>query len=145
MSKKIEDKWLQVGNFLLGVEKNRNGLWFVVKTVSGSWQLRYGSDTLMFAQMTSLAADAGCHPYLESLLTFQYAATNYPHDLASIVERQTIPVMNGFAKLLNEQADFEVSVSQKHTEQEEEAALKEVAEMQDIQDELEHLDEGVQA
>lgn len=145
MSKKNEDKWLQVGNFLLGVEKNRNGLWFVVKSVSGEWQLRYGDGSLMFAQMTSLAADAGCHRYLEFLLTFQYAATCYPHDLVSIVERQSIPLMNGFAKLLREQTDFEVSVSQKHSEQEDAAALKEVVEMQEIQDELEALDEVVQA
>ena len=141
MSKKKEDKWLQVGNFLLGVEMNRNGAWFVVKTVGGEWSIRYGDGSMMFSVLANLGGDESCHRYLESLLTLMYAATSYPHDMVSIVERQTLPFINGFCKLLDEQTAFEVSVSKKATEQEDAEALKEVVEMREIEEELEKLDD----
>lgn len=140
MSKKKEAKWMQVGNYLLGVEENSLGKALCAKSVSGNWSLRWREDNLMFAVVLNMLGDEKCHSYVESLLTLCYAATNYPHDLVSIVERQETPVMNGFAKLVKEQAEFEASVAQQPTEEQDAEALKEVAEMQEVQDELERLD-----
>lgn len=141
MSKKKEAKWMQVGNYLLGVEENSLGKALCAKSVSGNWSLRWREDNLMFAVVLNMLGDEKCHSYVESLLTLCYAATNYPHDLVSIVERQGTPVMNGFAKLVKEQAEFEASVAKQPTEEQDAEALKEVAEMQEVQDELERLDE----
>lgn len=141
MSKKKEAKWMQVGNYLLGVEENSLGKALCAKSVSGNWSLRWREDNLMFAVVLNMLGDEKCHSYVESLLTLCYAATNYPHDLVSIVEKQETPVMNGFAKLVKEQAEFEASVAKRPTEEQDAEALKEVVEMQEVQDELERLDE----
>ena len=141
MSKKKEAKWMQVGNYLLGVEENSLGKALCAKSVSGNWSLRWREDNFMFAVVLNMLGDEKCHSYVESLLTLCYAATNYPHDLVSIVERQETPVMNGFAKLVKEQAEFETSVAKQPTKEQDAEALKEVVEMQEVQDELERLDE----
>lgn len=140
MSKKKEAKWMQVGNYLLGVEENSLGKALCAKSVSGNWSIRWREDNFMFAVVLNMLGDEKCHSYVESLLTLCYAATNYPHDLVSIIERQETPVMNGFAKLVKEQAEFEASVAKQPTEEQDAEALKEVAEMQEVQDELERLD-----
>ena len=95
----------------------------------------------MFAVLTSQIQDEKCHAYVEALLTLFYAATNYPHDLVAIIEKNDTPFINGFCKLIQEQTDFEVGIKKDATPEEDEAALKEVAEMQEIQDELEKLEE----
>lgn len=141
MSKKKEAKWMQVGNYLLGVEENSLGKALCAKSVSGNWSLRWREDNLMFAVVLNMLGDEKCHSYVESLLTLCYAATNYPHDLVSIIERQETPVMNGFAKLVKEQAEFEASVAKQPTKEQDAEALKEVVEMQEVQDELERMDE----
>ena len=141
MSKKNENKWTQVGNFLLGVEKSSVGNRFVARTVSGDWRIAWLEGTMMYAVMLSFISDEKCHKYLDALLVLQYAATNYPHDLVAIAETQKTPFMDGFTKLIREQTDYEVSVKGNGTDEENEAALHDIGEMQEIQDELEKLDE----
>lgn len=140
MSKKNDDKWLQIGNYLIGVEKNSNGTRMCARTVGGDWSVRWGEGTLMFSVLLRLGDDDTCHPYLHALLTLQYVATNYPHDMVSIIERGDLPVINGFCKLMEEQTAFEVSVKEKTTDKEDAEALREVGEMHDIMAELERLD-----
>ena len=69
--KKDENKWLQVGNFLLGVEKNTHGQYVVLKTVSGNYTVRWRDDTMMFAMMLNImrraSEDNNVKEYLHSL------------------------------------------------------------------------------
>lgn len=138
--KKNEKKWLQVGNFLLGVEQTTMSTRLVVRSVAGDWKIMWEQGTMMYAVLLGFLSDEKTHGYLNALLTLQFAATNYPHDLVAMVEKQDMPLINGFTKLLQEQTDFEVSVKKAATPEEDEEALNEVAEMQDIQDKLEELD-----
>lgn len=133
-------KWTQIGNFLLGIEKSASGGRFVARSVSGDWRVMWETGTYMYVVMSNFVGDEKTHKYLEALLTLFYTATNYPHDMVSIVEKQKTPVMDGFAKLINEQTDFEVSVKGEATADEDEKALKEVGEMQEIEEELERLE-----
>lgn len=142
MSKKNENKWTQVGNFLLGVENAATGDRFVVKTVSGDWRVMWSEGTMMYTLMLTFVGDEKCHKYLDGLLTLQYAATNYPHDLVAIAEIQKAPFMDGFTRLVNEQTEFEVGIKGNGTDEENEAALRDIGEMQEIQEELEKLEDG---
>ena len=138
--KKSENKWIQVGNYLLALEKNSLGAVLCVKNLSGNWSIRWGEDSYLFAVLTSQIQDEKCHAYVDALLTVFYTATNYPHDLVAIIEKNDTPFINGFCKLIQEQTDFEVSIKKNDTQEEDDAALKEVVQMQEIQDELEKLD-----
>lgn len=139
MSKKNVNKWIQVSNFLFCIEKNSKGSWLAVKTVSGDWAMRYGEGHMMFGTLGGLLMNEDCHRYVEALMTLVYTAASYPHDMVSIVERQELPLINGFCKLVNEQTAYEVSVKErsgKATDDEDAEALSEVAEMEQIKDEM---------
>lgn len=138
--KKSENKWIQVGNYLLALEKNSFGAVLCVKNLAGNWSIRWGEDSYLFAVLTSQIQDEKCHAYVDALLTVFYTATNYPHDLVAIIEKNDTPFINGFCKLIQEQTNFEVSIKKNATQEEDDAALKEVVQMQEIQDELEKLD-----
>ena len=146
MSKKTEKKWLQVGNFLLGIEKSATGGCLVCKAVANNWQVRWREDTMMFAMMMNLIREGGenenIREYIHSLITVFFTVTTYPHDLVSLSKRQTMPFMEGVVKLVHEQNDYEQSVSGEAapTPEQEEAALKEVAETEEVKEELEKLD-----
>ena len=146
MAKKKENKWLQVGNFLLGVDKNAHGQYVVLKSIADNWRIVWRDDTLMFAMMLQVmrraADDNNIKEYLHSLCAIMFAATTYMHDLIALGTKQQMPVCEGFAKLLAEQAEYEGSLEKKPSDKEDEEALKEVGEMQEIQNELEKLDEG---
>lgn len=130
-------KWIQISNFLLGHESNSLGRVLCVRALSGQWSIRWSEDTYVYAVLTRLMADDKCHKYIEALLTLFFAATNYPHDFASVANGNGTPFMNGFTKLINDQTDYEVSLQEKPTEEQDEEALKEVVEMEDIKDKLE--------
>lgn len=134
-------KWIQISNFLLGYEKNSLGQVLCVRAVSGQWSIRWGEDTYVYAVLTRLMGDEKCHKYIEALLSLFFAATNYAHDFASVANQNGTPFMNGFTKLMNEQTEYEVSLHDKATEEQNDEALKEVGEMQEIMDELEKLDD----
>ena len=146
MSKKTENKWLQVGNFLLGIEKSATGRCLVCKAVANNWQVRWREDTMMFAMMMNLikegAENENVREYIHSLITVFFTVTTYPHDLVSLSKRQTMPFMEGVVKLVHEQNEYEQSVSGEAapTPEQEEAALKEVAETEEVKEELEKLD-----
>lgn len=140
MGKNNENKWMQVGNFLLGKEKNSLGEVLCVRSVSGQWSIRWSEDTMVYAVLIRCMSDKNCWPYIEALLTLFFAATNYAHDFAALAEGQGTPFMNGFTELINKQTELELSFKKEATPEEDEAALKEVVEMQDIKDELEKLD-----
>ena len=146
MGKKNENKWLQVGNFLLGIEKSATGRCLVCKAVANNWQVRWCEDTMMFAMMMNLikegAENENVREYIHSLITVFFSVTTYPHDLVSLSKRQTMPFMEGVVKLVHEQNEYEQSVSGEAapTPEQEEAALKEVAETEEVKEELEKLD-----
>lgn len=146
MSKKNENKWLQVGNFLLGIEKSATGRCLVCKAVANNWQVRWREDTMMFAMMMNLikegAESENVREYIHSLITVFFSVTTYPHDLVSLSKRQTMPFMEGVVKLVHEQNEYEQSVSGEATPtpEQEEAALNEVAETEEVKEELEKLD-----
>ena len=146
MGKKIENKWLQVGNFLLGIEKSATGRCLVCKAVANNWQIRWREDTMMFAMMMNLIKEGveseNVREYIHSLITVFFSVTTYPHDLVSLSKRQTMPFREGVVKLVHEQNEYEQSVSGEAapTPEQEEAALKEVAETEEVKEELEKLD-----
>lgn len=149
MAKKEENKWLQVGSFLLGVEKKARCKYVVLKAVSDAWRIYWSEDSLMFAMMLQLmkhaAEDESVKEYLHSLITMMFITTTYLHDLVALSTKQEMPFCEGIAKLLKEQNDYEESLKEKPTDEEDKQALKEVGEMQEIQDELEKLEDGEDA
>lgn len=131
---------MQIGNYLVGTEEYEDGREVFVTSVSGDWRVSYGEGTLMFGVLNTMMGDKDTHKYLEALFTFQYIATTYPHDMVSVVERQTLPVINGFTELVSEQYAFEASLQPTPTEEEDAEALKEVVEMEEIKEQLQNPD-----
>lgn len=146
MGKKNE-KWLRVGNFLLGVERNRIGRFVVCKSASGLWSVRWREDSLMFHAMlnvmTAAADNDGAREYLHSLVSMMFMATCYTHDLVSLSTRQQMPFCEGFAMLLKEQNDYELSLRGEVPAEADKAALDEVVRMREVEEELEALDDGL--
>lgn len=145
--KKDENKWMQIGNYLLGVDTNAHGSYLVLKTVSGNFSIRWREDTMMFATMLNVMKVAveneNAKEYLHSLITVMFVATTYMHDLVALSTKQEMPFCEGVAKLLKEQQDYEEKVEKKKkpTKKEEKEALAEVVRMQEVSEELEKLDE----
>ena len=145
MSNKKNDKWMQVGNFQLGIEKSRAFSFVVCRSVAKNWSVRWREDTIMFAMMTNImtrADDENVKEYLHSLITVMFISTGYLHDLVALATKQEMPFCEGVAKLLKEQNDYEESLKEPSSDEEDEKALKEVVGMQEIQDELEKLEEA---
>lgn len=136
------EKWLQIGNFLLGHEKNSNGQVLCVRAVSGQWSIRWGEDTYVYAVVTRLMGDKNCHSYIEALLTLYFSATMYAHDFVALCEKHETPFINGFCELMNRQTEYEVSLKEAASAEDDEKALAEVVRMQQTVDELERLDEN---
>lgn len=144
MAKKQENKWLQIGNFLLGVDKNTHGAYVVLKAVSGQWSVRWKDDCLMFAMMLNLmnkaTDDNNVKEYLHSLITVMFVTTSYTHDLIALATKNEMPVCEGIVKLIAEQNDYEESLKEQPTEEDDKKALEEVGEMTEVEQELEKLD-----
>ncbi len=142
MSKKAKKEWLHVGNFLLGVEKHSMGSRVICKSQAGNWQISWRDDTMMFQLMISLMKNENSYEYFHALVAIMFTVTTYPHDLVSVSERGTMPVMEGIAGLIAEQTKYELSLKPEATQEENDKALEEVGEMTEIQEELEKLDEA---
>ena len=146
--KKNDEKWLQVGNFLLGVDRNRHGEYVVLKSVADNWKVTWRDDTIMFAMMLNImrrAAEDGTgtvKEYLHSLITMMFVATTYLHDLVALSTKQEMPFCQGVAGLLKEQTDYESSLDRKPTKKEDKEALEETVRMREVEEELEKLDEN---
>ena len=144
MAKKKENKWLQVGNFLLGVESNIHGKYVVLKTVSGNFTIRWRDDTMMFAMMLNImkraSGDGNVREYLHSLITVMFVSTTYMHDLIALATKGEMPFCEGVARLIKEQSDYEESLAAKPTDEQDGEALDEVVRMQEVSDELDRLD-----
>lgn len=138
--KKNSSDAVRIGSYVFTLQENRNGSWLVVNALSGHWSIRWRSDHMMYAVLGGLVADGKCHRYVDALMTMMYTASSYPHDEVAIVERQELPFINGFARLIQEEADFEVSVKGVATDEEDAEALAGTVELQEISDELERLD-----
>ena len=142
--KNNENKWLQIGNFLLGVDKNQNGAYVVLKSVAQNWSVRWRDDTTMFAMMLNTmkraTEDNAIKEYLHSLISIMFISTTYLHDLVALATKKEMPFCEGVAKLIKEQNDYEESLKEVPTEEEDKKALEEVGEMQEISNELEKLD-----
>lgn len=143
--KNNENKWLQIGNFLLGVDKNQNGAYVVLKSVAQNWSVRWRDDTTMFAMMLNTmkraTEDNAIKEYLHSLVSVMFISTTYLHDLVALATKKEMPFCEGVAKLIKEQNDYEESLKEVPTEEEDKKALEEVGEMQQVAEELEKLDE----
>lgn len=140
MSKKAKKEWLHVGNFLLGVEKHSMGSRVMCKSQVGNWQISWRDDTMMFQLMISLMKNPNSHEYLHALVAIMFTVTTYPHDLVSVSKRGTMPVLEGVAALIAEQAKYELSVAEQPTAEEDAKALAEVGELTEVEEELEKLD-----
>ena len=134
--KKDENKWLQVGNFLLGVDTNAHGSYVVCKSVDGTWSVRWRDDHEMFAQMlqmmTATASDetGELKKYAHTVaLQYNYMTTHF----------LTPDFLNAYIAFVDEYA-LKHNPAPVVTKEEEKAALDEVVEMQEIQDELEKLE-----
>lgn len=135
MSRKKKE-WLQIGNFLLGHEKNSKGDFVVCKAVSGIWSVRWRNDTLMYGSMLGLMSEKNAHEYLHALLTLMYVATTYPHDMVSLATRNEMPFIQGFAQLIGEQNDYEQSLKPPVSDEEDAKILEEERMMIELEDEL---------
>lgn len=142
MSKKVKKEWLHVGNFLLGVEKHSMGSRVICKSQAGNWQISWRDDTMMFQLMINLMKNENSHEYLHALVAIMFTVSTYPHDLVSVSERGTMPVMEGIAALIADQTKYELSLKPEATQEENDKALEEVGEMTEIQEELKNLDEA---
>lgn len=148
MSKKKnnENKWLSVGNFLIGIDTNAHGSHLVLKSALQNWQIRWREDTMMYVMMMNViktaAENDNMKEYLHSLITVMFVATTYTHDLVALATKQEMPFCEGIAKLLKEQTDYEDSIAQRKepTAEDDEKALNEVVEMREVEEELEKLD-----
>lgn len=139
--KKHEVEWTKIGNFLLGVEKASTGRYLVCKNSSGEWSIRWGEGTMMFSMILVMLNNKDANNYLHSLLTLQYTATTYTHDLVAMAEKQEIPFMEGFARLVEEQSAYENSVKNARQgedgrSKEDEKALRELKELSEMESEL---------
>ena len=145
--KKDENKWMQIGNYLLGIDTNAHGSYLVLKSVAQNWSIRWREDTMMFASMLNVMKVAveneNAKEYLHSLITVMFVATTYMHDLVALATKQEMPFCEGVAKLLKEQQDYEEKVEKKKkpTKKEEKEALAAEVRMREVEEELEKLDE----
>ncbi len=140
MGKKVKKEWLHVGNFLLGVEKHSLGSRVVCKSQVGNWQISWRDDTMMFQLMLSLMKNENSHEYLHALVAIMFTVTTYPHDLVAVTNEGKMPVLEGIAGLIAKQAEYELSVAEKPTAEEDAKALAEVGEMAEVEEELNKLD-----
>lgn len=136
MAKKNEKKWTQVGNYLLGIEKNATGGFVVCKTLSGNWSVRWRDDTMMYGMMLNLIETEAAREYLHSLVTLMFVASTYPHDLVALTEKGELPLMQGVIELVNEQAKYEASLRPQPTEEEDQETVAELKQMAEIEKEL---------
>lgn len=131
----------RVGNYLFSIQQNSSGSWLVASTVSGLWSIRWNDGHMMYGILIGLIADVKCHAYIDALMTMIYTASSYPHDMASLVNLQQLPFIDGFCELVRQQTDREVSFAEKPTGKEEKEALDETVQLREIEEELEALDE----
>ena len=141
MSKKNENKWRQVGNYLLGIEKNATGSFLVCKTVAGNWSVRWRDDTIMFGLMLSIVRNEAAEEYLHALITLMFTASSYPHDLVALMNKTELPVIQGFTKLIAEQNDYEASLKPQPTEEENQESLKEMKMIAEMEKQLSEMSE----
>ena len=72
MSKKDEEKWIQVGSYQIGIERNSVGSMLVCRSVAKNWSVRWRDDTMMFGLMLSIVRNADAREYLNALLTVMF-------------------------------------------------------------------------
>ena len=135
-NKNKDGGWRSIGNYLLGLEEVCGEKCFVAKNVAGDWRVCWRDDTLMYAVMLHSYEDDGAKDYLHCLLTLMYCATIYPHDLARMASTQEMPLMEGFAKLIQEQNDYEVSLKGAVSDAEDEKALEDTVEYENLREDL---------
>jgi len=138
-----KSKWLQVGNFLLGTEKNSKGDFVVCKAVSGIWSIRWRNDTLMYGSMLGLMREKNAHEYLHTLLTLMYVASTYPHDLVALSTKNEMPLINGFAELIGKQNEYEQSLKPSISDEEDAKILAEERRMVELEADLKAADGNV--
>lgn len=133
---KTVSKWTKLGNYMVGYEKNSLGTWLCVKSLNGLWNIRWADGTYIYVVFGNLLNDEKSHGYLEGLLTLFYVATTYPHDLAAVCETKKTPFFDGFGRLIQEQADLEATFAPKATDEEDEEALNQVVEMDNLREQM---------
>lgn len=127
-----------IGNYVFTVERCDDGRWLVLKSVSGCWQVRWRDDVEMFGALMSLlgVGTAAADKYLDCLVTMMYISTEYTHDLASLANGNGMPFMEGFTRLFNEQAEYDRSLVPSVGEKEDERALNETVEWENLREDI---------
>lgn len=141
MGKKNEEKWIQVGNYQVGIEKSSTGSMLVCRSLSCNWSVRWRDDTMMFGLMLSIARNEGAREYLHSLITTMFAVTTYPHDLVALSEKNEMPFMSGVIELIHRQSEYEASLRPQPTEEENEKSVEEMRRMAEIESRLADINE----
>ena len=136
MGKNNENKWIQIGNYQIGIEKSSVGNMLVCRSLANNWSVRWRDDTMMFGMMLSIARNEGARDYLYSLITAMYAVTTYPHDLVSLSENGEMPFMTGLIELIHKQSEYEASLKPQPTEEEDRQSIEEMKRMAEVENEL---------
>ena len=139
MKNEMKNESVQVGNYIISIETCDRSNVLCVKSVSGQWKISWTEDTENYAVIYGQMYDKNCHPYLEALLTIYYNVTSHAHDIVSIIERGTSPVLNGIAKLIQEGYDYEVLVHNKKSKiskEQDDKILDQTVQMENVLDEI---------
>lgn len=136
----IEGEKYRIGNFIYTFVEEDDVSKLIVSSVSGEWRIIYNDSHYMYGILSFLLDDEKCHKYIDALFVMIYTASSYPHDMVSLAEKEEIPFINGFCKLIDEQTAFETSVSRKVSDEEDREALDDIVRMQETLDELDRLE-----
>lgn len=128
-----------IGNYVFMMERCDDGRWFVLKSVSGCWQVRWRDDMLMFGVLTSLVGNPDAEEYLHCLATFIYISTTYPHDLVSLSNRGTMPLMEGFYHIIQDQNAYELSMAPAASQKDDERVLRDTVEYERLKEDLSRI------
>lgn len=130
------EKWVRVGGFEVGTEKNANGGFVVCRSIAGNWSVRWRDDTLMYGMMLSIVGNEGVREYLHSLILAMFTVTTYTHDLVALANDGNMPFMQGLIELVNRQNDYEKSLKPEATEEEHAEALEDLRSLSDVTQEM---------
>lgn len=95
----MEEKKIQVGNYVFRFVEEGGMPFLEVKVVSGIWSVRYSADNAMYGFLKTIMEDKGVHEYLLSFVRMSYMICNCCPDLdllkdlgesyAKFIERQS--------------------------------------------------------
>lgn len=124
---------VQIGNFIVTRDTGGDHDWISIKAVSGFWSLRYRDDNPNFGKILEMARHPEYHDLLRHVINMNFALSN------------TIPdgeFAKDFYAALNNYVARTIARAETPTEEMEEAALKEMETLHELQAELTDLTVG---